>query len=292
MPRRALPLLLATALLVAVPASASALDEQDYWAFADRMQAKIDRYWDDDAGLYSGFSSGAHSDVLLTLSVAALRDHHGPARNDRRARRIVDALVDSPPFVATAPPRWKDAQTHAPGFVASMHTLQSNQHLVVDTEVIDGLRYAWMARRELGLSDAQAAAIADRIHRTALGSYWRWPTIRLNQINWYALVYAANATVTGSPRLLRHDLWLQIERFAARARGTAGTAGNLGPGRRFNYLPHLRPETRMNTDSAEYANITASFTREYTQARRAGMRPLSSGARHLVRQWLMRVLAG
>ena len=28
----------------------------------------------------------------------------------------------------------------------------------------------------------------------------------------------------------------------------------------------------MNTDSAEYANITASFTREYAQARRAGMR--------------------
>ena len=221
-----------------------------------------------------------------------MRDHHGAARNDRRARRIVDALVSSPPFVATAPPRWKDSQTHAPGFVSSMHSIRSNQHLVVDSEVIDGLRYAWMARRELGLSDDQARAIADRIHRTAMGSYWRWPTIRLNQINWYALVYAANATVTGSPRLLRHDLRLQIERFAARARGTAGLAGNLGAGLHFNYLPQMRPQTPMNTDSAEYANITASFTREYAQARRAGMRALSPGTTRLMRQWLMRVLTG
>ena len=168
------------------------------------------------AGLYSGFSAGAHADVLLTLSVAATEDHHGAARNDARARRLVDALVASPPFVDDAPPRFKDAQTHAPGWVVLDATRRSNQHLVVDSEVVDGLRYAWLARRELGLSDEQSRAIADRIHRTAMGSYWRWPTIRLNQINWYALLYAADATVTGSPRLLRHDLRLQIERFVAR----------------------------------------------------------------------------
>src|SRR5215213_2318518 len=292
MPRTVLPIIIAAALLAAAPATASALDDDGYWAFADRMQTKVDRYWDEDAGLYAGLSSGAHADVLLTLAVAAARDHHGAARNDRRARRLVDALVASPPFVATAPPRFRDAQTHAPGFVSSMRTARSNQHLVVDSEVIDGLRYAWKARRELRLSDAESSAIADRIHRTAMGSYWRWPTIRLNQINWYALVYAANATVTGSPRLLRHDLRLQIERFAARARGTAGVAGNLGPGLHFNYLPQLRASRRMNTDSAEYANITASFTREYAQARRAGMPPPSPAARRLLRQWLMRVLAG
>ena len=68
-----------------VPTTASALDEKGYWAFADRMQTRIDRYWDDSEGLYSGMSSGAHADVLLTLAVAAKRDHQGPARNDRRA---------------------------------------------------------------------------------------------------------------------------------------------------------------------------------------------------------------
>src|SRR5215207_8873434 len=290
---RLLPIVLVVLLAGISPAIARADDGgAAYWGFADRMQLRIDRYWDEQAGLYSGFNAGAHSDVLLTLSVAAMEGHRGAARDDVRARRLVDALVASPPFVDHAPPRFKDAQTHAPGWVSSMRHERSNQHLVVDSEVVDGLRYAWMARRELGLSDKQSRAIADRIHRTAMGSYWRWPTIRLNQINWYALVYAANATVTGSPRLLRHDLRRQIERFAARARGSAGVAGNLGPGLHFNYLPHMRAAARMNTDSAEYANITASFTREYSQARRAGMAPPSPAARRLLRSWLMRVLAG
>ena len=291
MPRTALPILLAGAVLAAAPASASALDEQGYWAFADRMQTRIDRYWDDRTGQYTSFSAGAHADVLLTLSVAAQRGHEGAARNDRRARRLVDVLVSGPPFVER-PPNPKAAQAHAPGFVSTVHNFNGFQHLVVDSEVIDGLRYAWLARSELGLSEAQADLIADRIHRTAMGSFWRYPAMRLNQISWYALVYAANATVTGSPRLLRKDMRQQIERFVARARGSARAAGNFGPGLRFNYLPHFRPGSSMNTDSAEYANITASFTREYAQARRAGMKAPSPGARRLLRQWMMRVLAG
>lgn len=288
MPRLALSLVL----LALFPAVASASGESDYWGFADRMQTRVDRYWDDSSGLFSGFSAGAHSNVLLTYSVAALRGHHGPARNDRRARRLVDALTSSPPFVATDPPRWGDAQTHSPGWVSSMTSEHSNQHLVVDSEVIDGLRYAWLARRELGLSQGQADRIAECIHRTALGSYWRWPTIRLNQVGWYALVYAASATVTGSPRLLRHDLRLQLARFVAGARGRGGIAGNLGPGLHFNYLPHMRESHPMNTDSAEYANITASFAREYAQARRAGMKPPPVRSRVLLRSWLRRVMAG
>src|SRR3954467_14032000 len=152
--RTALPIALAVASLAVVPATASALDEQGYWAFADRMQARIDRYWDDRADRYTSFSSGAHADVLLTLSVAARRGHEGPARNDRRARRLVDLLVSSPPFVEH-PPRPAD-QAHGPGFVSSVTNDHGFQHLVVDAEVIDGLRYAWLARRELGLSEKQS----------------------------------------------------------------------------------------------------------------------------------------
>lgn len=48
----------------------------------------------------------------------------------------------------------------------------------------------------------------------------------------------------------------------------------------------------MNVDSAEYGNITASFLREYAQARRAGMKPPPPAARRLLRGWLRRVLAG
>ena len=283
---------LAATLAIAAPAPAAAMDDSAYLAFTDRMQARIDRHWDDRRGLFSGLNAGAHANVLLTYAVAAREGHRGPARNDRRARRLVDALTSQVPFVATPPPRFKDAQTHAPGFVASMTQVRSNQHLVVDAEIIDGLRYAWLARRALGLSAAQADRIADRIHRTARGAYWRWPTIRLNQISWYATVYAADATVTRDPRMLRHDFRLQLARFADGARGTARAAGNLGPGLHFHYLPHMRRSAPANVDSAEYANITASFAREYAAARAAGMPAPSAAHRELLRRWLLRVLAG
>jgi hypothetical protein len=291
MPHRSL-LILAAAAALAFPTTASAMDERDYWALADRLQPQMDRIWSDRAGYYTGSYSGLNGSMLLTHAVAAERGHTGPARNDRRARALVDALVSSPPYVATPPPRFRDAQTHAPGFVSSMTERRANQHMVVDTEIVDGLRHAWIARRELGLTERQSALIADRIHRTAVGRYYRWPTIRLNQINWYALMYAADATVTGRAHLLRHDLRLQIERFASHAHGSGRAAGNLGPGLHFHYVPHLRASHPMNVDSAEYANITASFLREYRQARAAGMRPPSPAARRLLRQWLRRVLAG
>src|SRR5829696_9581822 len=182
---------LAAAIALLLPASAAAMDERDYWAFADRLQPRMDRLWSDKAGYYAGSYSGTNGNMLLTHSVAALRGHTGAARNDGRARRLVDALVSSPPFVGTPPPKVGDAQTHAPGFVSSMSSRRSNQHMVIDTEIVDGLRHAWIARRELGLSARQSRLIADRIHRTAMGRYYRWPTIRLNQINWYALMYAA-----------------------------------------------------------------------------------------------------
>src|SRR5688572_12624890 len=163
MPRIALPILLAVAALAVLPAGASALDEEGYFAFADRMQLRIDRYWDERSGMFESMSSGAHANVLLTYAVAARRGHEGPARNDRRARRLVELLVSSPLFVER-PPRAAD-QAHAPGFVSTVHDNGGFQHLVVDAEVIDGLRHAWLARRELGLSEAQSDAIADRIHR-------------------------------------------------------------------------------------------------------------------------------
>ncbi|MEA2312432.1 MAG: hypothetical protein QOE28_2400, partial [Solirubrobacteraceae bacterium] len=272
-------------------AAAGPLREPGYWAYADRLQQALERYWDPRTGTF-GPSAPLNADALLTYSVAALRGHQGPARDDARARNLVDALVASPPFVTTVPPRWRDSQSHAPGFVTSLDRRFSNQHLVIDSEIIDGLRYAWRARQALGLSSAQSAAIADRLHRTASGRFWRWPMIRLNQINWYALVYAADAEVTGNPVLLRHDLRLQIARFLAGAGPRGSGAGNLGPGLHFNYLPASTPGAHMNVDSAEYANITASFTREYRQARSAGMAAPSPAGQRLLRRWFLRILAG
>ena len=111
-----------------------------------------------------------------------------------------------------------------------------------------------------------------------MGSYWRWPAIRLNQINWYALVYAAERDrdrqpAAAAPRPAAADRAL---RRRGRA-GRAGVAGNLGPGCASTTCRTCGRSAPMNTDSAEYANITASFTREYAQARRAGMRAPSPG---------------
>ena len=282
--------------LLSSAAPAIAHDDAGYFAFADRIQQQLDPIWDEDAGYYRAGPGGVepmtNSLLLLAHSVAALHDHHGPSRDDRRARMVARRLVDGLPFVDRRPPGRGDSQVHAPGFVSSMTDAGAPQHLVFDAEVIDGLAYAYRARRALGLPDRTARRIRAAIHRTARGGFWRWPAIRLNQVNWYALVYAADATVTGDGRLLRHDLALQLRRFFRGAAGTGGRAGNFGAGMRFHYLPYSSPAERRNVDSAEYANIVLSFTRFYGQARRAGMPPLEPRARRLMREWTRRALAG
>ena len=156
------------------------------------------------------------------------------------------------------------------------------QHLVFDAEVVDGLVYAYRAREALQLPASTVEKIRNAIHRTARGKFWRYPTIRLNQVNWYALMYAADATVTGDndpaqarPAPAAQALLLPDPRPGSRI-------GNFGPGMRFHYLPHMSVNDRSNVDSAEYSNIVLTFTRFYDQARRAGMPALDPvrAARH------------
>ena len=284
--------LLAVAIAAASPAAARAgYDDRDYWAFADRMQERLDPLWSETAGVYRAGGGGVdpmtNSLLLLVHSVAALEGHVGPARNDERARRLAARLVDGPPYVTRRPAATHpDSQVHAPGWVSSMVDPNAPQHLVFDAEVVDGLAYAYRARHALRLPAGTVARIRSAVHRTAMGRFWRWPAIRLNQINWYALMYAADATVTGDARLLRRDLSLQLRRFFRGARR------NFGEGMRFQYLPDSSPRDSRNVDSAEYANIVLSFTGFYAQARRAGMAPLAGAARRLMREWTRRALAG
>jgi hypothetical protein len=287
--RRLIPLIASAALLA--PAAAHAMDEQDYWAFADRLQARMDRHWSERAGYYTGTYPVASANALLVHAVAARRGHDGPARNDAHARRLVTALTSSPPFIGSRPPR-RDSMTHWPGFVSAWESRGGLQHPVFDAEILEALAEAWRSRRALDLSPQQVERIVRVVHGVAMGSFYRWPAIALNQINWYANAYGADTTVTGNAHLLRRDLRLQIARFAARAHGSVRVAGNLGPGLHFHYLPHMRRSHPMNVDSAEYANITASFLRVYQRARHAGMAPPSFRDRRLLREWLRRVLAG
>ena len=283
--------LIAALLLLAAgpPATALAYDDAGYLAYADRMQERLDPLWDERTGQYrpgpGGVDALINSLLLLTHSVAAHQGHTGASRNDHRARLIARALVSPPVFIERpAPHPAAGSQTHAPGWTSSMGNAEAGQHLVFDAEIVDGLVHAWKARRALGLSKETAAKIADRIHRVASSRFFRWPTMRLNQVNWYALMYAADATVTGRPTLLRRDLRAQLARFV---RGR-----NFGAGLRFQYLPHVAAYARSNLDSAEYANIVLSLLRFYNQARRAGMAPLARAGRGLVRRWERRAIAG
>jgi hypothetical protein len=273
-------------------------DEAGYLAYADRIQRRLDSLWSERRGMYvpgnCGCSPLINAGILLTHSVAAQKGYDGPARNDRRARLVAKALVSAPVFIERPAAHPKPgSQTHAPGWTSAMTSSSAGQHLVYDAEIVDGLVHAWRARRELGLSPRLSAAIKDRIHRVATSRYWRWPTIRLNQINWYALIYTADATVTGRPAALATPFRRQLERFVAGADdGPGGGVGNLGPGLRFHYLPQRPINSRMNVDSAEYANIVMSFTRFYGHARAAGMPPLRGASRRLMREWVERVVSG
>ncbi|MBE2316470.1 hypothetical protein DVA67_010820 [Solirubrobacter sp. CPCC 204708] len=270
--------------LVAPSASAQTFDDTAYFAAADKLQQSLDPLWNERRGHYEGGGGGVepmiNSLLLLGHSVAAMEGHTGPSRNDERARALALELVKGP--YVTKPAL---GQAHAPGWTNSM-TGKGFQHLVFDAEVVDGLVYAYRARQELQLPESTVAAIRDAISRTARGPFWRYPTIRLNQINWYGLMYAADATVTGDPALLKRDFGAQLNRFIRGARS------NFGPGMRFHYLPHEHVNHPMNVDSAEYANIVLSFTRFYNQARQAGMAPLNSTQKRIVSEWIERAIAG
>jgi hypothetical protein len=271
-------------------------DDAGYLDYVDRMQERLEPLWDARLGRYTPGGGGTdttfNANMLLVHAVAALQGHRGPSRDDARARALVRALLHAPPYVTRPIPNGADSQLHAPGWVDSMDRVKATQHVMIDAEVVDGLTYAWLARRAIRLSAGDAARIARAIHRVAHGRFWRYPAIRLNQINWYARIYAADATVTGNPGLLRRDLRRQIHRFASGARPTATTSGNFGPGLHFHYIPRRPAGATVNVDTAEYASIVASFTRFYAQARHAGMRAPSPADRRLLGAWLTRVITG
>ncbi len=259
-----------------------------YLAFADRMVVAVEDVWDERAGFYRSRRSEPqfNANLLLVYSVAAQAGHRGPARRDERARRIARRLVQSPaPYVVRDPPTQGDSQTHAPGWTNAIEG-EGLQHLVFDADLVDGLAAAYGARHALGLPASTARRIADAVHRTASGRFWRWPAIRLNQISWYAQMYAADATVTGDGTMLREDLRKQVVRFARRSRA------NFGPGLGFRYLPHRSNASTSNVDTAEYASITLSAARFLEPARAAGMRPLPRAAVRLLRDWARRAVAG
>jgi hypothetical protein len=287
---------LAAALVLAAPAGAAGYADAGYWNVADRLQERIEPWWDRHRDLYKPGDLSAdtmvNANMLLLHSEAALYGHTGPSRQDGRARSIATAMVDSPPFVATLSGE-EMGQAHAPGWLGAMNVQHAIQHLVVDAEVAEALAAAWRARDAIGLPPQTADLIARRLAAVAAGRYWRYPALRLNQINWYASVYRAAAETSGNNWYYRRDLLAQVRRFV---RGIVthrrDVAGNLRGGMRFQYVPDRPPGMRLNLDSPEYANLVASFARTWDAARAAGMPDLRASEKTILRRWMTRVLAG
>ncbi len=269
----------------------------DYWRFADWLQPYFDALWKPERRLYgsSSTSNGRiyHNSLLLTThAIAALDGHLGPSRNDQRARILAARLCESPPWSELAAPSIPDRQFHTPGWVESLGTHAAPMDKSIDPKVAEALMYCWRARGALGLPQETVSLIVDRISRCAHGPFFRYPSVRLNQINWNCELYAHSATVTGDGELLRLDYRAQVERFSQGIRKRLFQHGspNLGPGYRFHYLPRSEPQHPYNLDSSEYASETCHFIAYWEAAVQAGMQPIEPQYMTLLRAWVEHVV--
>ena len=263
------------------------------------MVRRLDRTWVEEERAYSAGGRGIdaiYNAALLTIhAIAAERGHDGPARNDERARLLAARLCESPPFFAGrhAAEPGQDVP-HAGLGRRPRHARQPDGQGVrpegrrgADARVA-GARDARPRRRARGAGSCQA------VDAVARGPFFRFPYVRLNQINWNAELYAYAAALTGNPELLRRRLppaRAPLRRRGARARCTRAGARNLSPSYRFQYQTTYAG-SRKNLDSAEYANMTLHFIAWYEQALRAGMRPLPEADMRILRAWAARVQFG
>ena len=124
------------------------------------------------------------------------------------------------------------SQGHMPGLDGLARRAARIQHLVVDTEIAWALTVAWRAREALGAGPATADLIADRIISTAEGEFWRWPALRLNQINWYARMYRRRRPWAATGHDLHGQLLRQLQALRRRRARADGRRHGVQPRRR------------------------------------------------------------
>lgn len=263
--------------------------DTDYWAFADWCQPALEQLWDQGAGSYGG-DGRVNAGMLVTHSIAALAGHNGPTRQDQRARMLVARMLQRPPYrpAGARGGRVGPGQRHTPGFVSGMSSLDSFQHVAVDPEMAEGLVFAWRARHVLSLPQDDVAAIEHEVAAIASGPFFRYPSVRLNQCNWPAEMYAYAAEVAGRSDLLRDDYRRQLSRFL---RGCERPVApwripNLSHSYSFHRDPLAPVGARENIESSEYANLVLGIVARYAQAKAAGMAPLPPEQLHTLRAWI------
>ena len=266
----------------------SPLTNREYLLLADRIMDRLNHTWVRHKQAYSAGSlevGTIYNAAILTVhATAAELGHTGRSRNDARARALVQQLIEKPVFfTGTRGNRGK--MFHSPGWLADLDREHASQDKSIDPKVAEGLTAAWRAREVLQLAPETVERLAFCVDRVARDSFFRYPNVRLNQINWNAELYLAAATLTGDLELLRRDYRRQLRRFIRSKR-------NLGPSYRFNYLPHFPDDDPTNIDSAEYANITLHALSAYEPALAAGMTPLPANEVAHLKAWVRRALFG
>jgi hypothetical protein len=274
-----------------------ALRDEDYFAVSDEVVQRLNRTWDESELVYSGggrvINVIYNAAMLVIHAAAAGRGYSGPSRNDERARVLTARLCESPPFFAGRTLPHPDSMFHTPGWLGDLDTFDSPMDKAIDPKVAEALTAAWRARDVLGLDPAVVERLRGCVDAVARGPFFRYPSVRLNQINWNAELYACAAALTGNPELLRVDYRRHLARWCRGVRRPLHRdwARNLSDSYRFQYQTTWKG-SRKNVDSAEYANITLHFLIWYETALRAGMAPLGSEDVALLRAWMARVQFG
>jgi hypothetical protein len=274
-------------------------DVQSYLAFMDTVVARIHSQWSETYGAYrpigGTYAAVVNARMLQTHAGAALAGHTGASRDDERARRLVATLLSSPcPWRTAGANTRHDKMFHLPGWITSLTDPEAVMDKAVDPQVAQALVAAWRAGSTLQLDAATLQQIVQAVSGVARCAFFRYPGIRLNQLNWNCALYALDAELTGATDLLRGDYREQMLRFATFATRPERRGGtpNLGPGWHFSYLPNHDPASQANLDSAEYANETLDCVRHYATALSAGMAPLPTAALEVFRAYALRTLYG
>lgn len=294
------------ALLASAEERLLAADPGDLWSVADAAVTPIESLWDEAQGAYvagGGPRARLNAEMLLLHSYAAIAGRQrvgGQASHPERVEALV-RLLTGRMYIATlngqvapAPAPGHSVTIHAPGFADAEGGVGS-MHQALDAVAARALAAAWRARDVVGLSQEARDLIRDRVSAVARSPFWRAPSRLLNQINWSADLYAADAEITGDPTLLRLDYRRQLIWFADHARrpAYAGGAANLGSGGAFRYLPQRAESNPTNrSDTGEYANITLGALAYIDHARKLGMGQLPKKTRDVLRSWVRRTAWG
>jgi len=261
------------------------------WRFVDTQLKPLDRLWIRRRGVYDR-SPLLLQAVMLQVHAEALAVHApGAVRRDERIAPLIRRIL-RPGTLRTKVARPASRVVnipHVPGFYND-----NTQHFSIDPPVVLALARAWQVRWQAHLSRELAAKARAAVLLVAQSRFYRWPSVRFGQLNWWTDVEAAAAMV-GRKDILARDYPRQLNRLARASRRQVGTMLtaqlNAGLGWRYN-ARQPADSLRNRTSTSEYGALAISAIRHQSEARAAGMAPLPITTQRFVRTWSCRVLAG